>query len=410
MKVLWIVNTVFPFPAKVLGLKDNISGWWTVSLAEYIKQKVELAVVCFYKGCDMIELMDNHIKYFLIPGKLEFKYSNKYVPYYNYINKVFQPDIVHLNGTEYANCISYFNSNNKGKVVTSMQGVMQSIAIHYLDGLTNYDIISNITIRDIIKFDNLYLQKMKYQKAAISEQKIIRLSDAVIGRTNYDFCYTRDCKRYFHCDELMRPSFFNKNWSITNIENHSIFCSQGSYPVKGLHILLKALCLLKLKYPDIKLYIAGLNITDCGFKKTGYSNQISKFINKNNLRENVIFTGYLNEKQLLNRLLKTNVFVLPSSVENSSNSLCEATLLGMPCVVSYSGGTPDIVDTNQALFYQFADFCLLAERIDRIFSDKTLAVSLGKNAKLKAMKRHDANKISNTIINIYMDILEGQDE
>jgi len=42
--------------------------------------------------------------------------------------------------------------------------------------------------------------------------------------------------------------------------------------------------------------------------------------------------------------LKTaNVFVLPSILENSPNSLAEAQILGVPCVTTFAGGTIDYV-------------------------------------------------------------------
>ena len=37
------------------------------------------------------------------------------------------------------------------------------------------------------------------------------------------------------------------------------------------------------------------------------------------------------------------MFLLPSSCENSPNSLGEAMLLGMPCVASNAGGIPDML-------------------------------------------------------------------
>jgi glycosyltransferase involved in cell wall biosynthesis len=43
-----------------------------------------------------------------------------------------------------------------------------------------------------------------------------------------------------------------------------------------------------------------------------------------NIIDNVIFTGPLDEEKLSDLFLKTHVFVLPSAIENSSNSLSEA--------------------------------------------------------------------------------------
>ena len=34
-------------------------------------------------------------------------------------------------------------------------------------------------------------------------------------------------------------------------------CSAANYPIKGLHMLLKALTIVKAYYPDVKLFIPG---------------------------------------------------------------------------------------------------------------------------------------------------------
>ena len=49
---------------------------------------------------------------------------------------------------------------------------------------------------------------------------------------------------------------------------------------------------------------------------------------------------------MLEEYLKAHVYILPSTIENSSNSLSEAMLLGVPSVASYVGGTPDLLRTS----------------------------------------------------------------
>ena len=43
------------------------------------------------------------------------------------------------------------------------------------------------------------------------------------------------------------------------------------------------------------------------------------------------------------RFLKSNVFVSPSTIENSPNSLGEAMLLGIPCISSDVGGVKNLL-------------------------------------------------------------------
>ena len=51
-KILWIVNTIFPFPAEKLGLKKTAFGGWLNSLSNAIKENdnFKLAVATTYTG------------------------------------------------------------------------------------------------------------------------------------------------------------------------------------------------------------------------------------------------------------------------------------------------------------------------------------------------------------------------
>ena len=197
----------------------------------------------------------------------------------------------------------------------------------------------------------------------------------------------------------MRDEFYEKKWNINSIERHSIYVSQGGYPIKGLHIVLEALNILKHRYPDIKLYVAGRDITKCNsimeiIKYSNYHKIISKMIKKYNLQQYIKFTGQLNATQVTEKMLKSNVYVQASSIENSSNALGEAMIIGVPCVASYVGGTPDIIkDKEEGLLYPFGDYALLAHYISKVFDDDRLALKLGKNAKMHAEITH--NRIIN---------------
>ena len=212
-----------------------------------------------------------------------------------------------------------------------------------------------------------------------------------------------------------RNEFYEKKWDIKNIEKHSIYVSQGNYPIKGLHIMLEALNILKNKYPNIKLYIAGKNIYEFNnildyIKFSDYQKFISKIIKKYNLKEHIIYTGMLNAEQVANRLLKSNIYVQASSIENSSNALGEAMLIGTPCVASFVGGTPDMLINNiEGLLYPFGDYGLLAHYISKIFDDNNLAIELSDNARKHAKITHDREINAEQMIKIYKKVIESCD-
>ena len=66
--------------------------------------------------------------------------------------------------------------------------------------------------------------------------------------------------------------------------------------------------------------------------------------------------------------LKANVFVLPSAIENSPNSLGEAMMLGTPTVVSDVGGVKNMIDhEKEGYVYQPDASYMIAYYAGRFF-------------------------------------------
>ena len=53
MKVMWIVNTIFPVPSKEIGINCSCFGGWAHSLYESIKKidnNINFSIVSTYSG------------------------------------------------------------------------------------------------------------------------------------------------------------------------------------------------------------------------------------------------------------------------------------------------------------------------------------------------------------------------
>ena len=418
MRVLWIVNKVFPYPAKALGIKESVFGGWLQSLANNLKNEknIELGVATVYYGKELKIIKNENIKYYLLPGAPAFEYNSKLETYWRNVQKDFKAEIVHIHGTEYAHGLAFMKTFPNVKTVISIQGLVSSCEKVYCGNIRVMDIIKNITIRDIIKHDNIIEQKNKFMKRGKNEIEMLKRANAVIGRTTWDFANTKAINpklKYYVGNETIRDSFYKNKWDIQNIEKDTIFCSQAGYPIKGFHILIEAVNILKRIKPKIKVYVAGYNILDNKtikqkIKRTGYAKYICTLIKKYNLQKQIIFLGMLKEKEILNRLLKTNVFVLPSVIENSSNSLAEAMLLGMPCVATNTGGTMDMLEhKKEGFLYPYTEPAMCAEYINRFFNDEKLCVEYGANARYKALVRHNPENNVRDILEIYQDVMKG---
>ena len=142
-------------------------------------------------------------------------------------------------------------------------------------------------------------------------------------------------------------------------------------------------------------------------KLSGYGSYIKKLINQLKLHDQVQFIGSLTEEQMIEEYLKAHLFICPSSIENSPNSLGEAQLLGVPVISSYVGGAPDMVTHGETgLLYRFEEVEMLAEHIRSLFTNTSLAQNLSTNGISAAEQRHHQTTNLQQIIKIYRSIVK----
>jgi glycosyltransferase involved in cell wall biosynthesis len=83
-------------------------------------------------------------------------------------------------------------------------------------------------------------------------------------------------------------------------------------------------------------------------------------------------------------------------------------LLGVPSVASYVGGTPDLLEHQlEGYLYQHDAPYMMAHFVKEIFSNDELAQKFSKNARSKALHRHDVDKNTKRLLAIYKEIIEG---
>jgi glycosyltransferase involved in cell wall biosynthesis len=412
MKILWITNILFPDICKELGIKELVTGGWMYSLAKLLicDSSVKLAVATVYPGKILMSKEINGISYFLLPLQGDNKrYSKNMEKYWLEVQNEFQPDAVHIHGTEFAHGLAYIRACPQKNVTISIQGLLSVYERYYYTGITSAEIFKNISLRDILKMDTIFQQRVKMRKRGLLEHEYIQSVDYVIGRTSWDMAHVLTINpkvNYLFCNETLRGEFYQHTWSLKSCEKHSVFVSQAAYPIKGLHQVLKALPSVLKKYPDTKLYIGGSDCIPHNLKEkllqTGYDKYILRLMKKLNIRDKVIFTGILGEKEMCNRYLKSHIFVCPSSIENSPNSVGESQLLGVPCIASYVGGIPDMVENGKTgLLYRFEETEMLSKAICEIFGNDNLAELLSFNEQAVAVGRHSGEVNRNTMIAIY---------
>ena len=419
MNILWLINIPLPEASQLMEEKPSPFGGWLISASKDLanNEDVELSIAFpSNKANKFRELKGEKINYYpFIPVK---ENDNKVIEnnesFETLLNNL-KPDIVHIYGTEIAHTLSMVNTCNKIniKTVISVQGLVSIIEKHMYSNLPIYAIYGN-TFRNIIRKDNVRGLKKLFRNRGKNEIEAIKRTNHIIGRTTWDKACSNQINpqaNYHFCNETLREEFYKHQWDVNDCEKHSIFLSQGQYPIKGLHYMLEAIPLILKRFPKAKVYISGKDITKSDSIKdkllmTYYGKYIKKMIKKLNLERNVVFTGQLDEKKMCQRYLKSHVFVCPSSIENSPNSLGEAMILGVPSVASYVGGIPDMLkDKEEGFLYQHDAPYMLAQYVCEIFENQDLALKFSKNARERALKTHDRDENTRRLIEIYNEIV-----
>lgn len=420
MKILWMCSVPIPEAAEIMGLQDGVTVSWIVGLSNELKKYMELNIAFLSKEVQEVKQKTGHnVTYFAIPQKsTNFKkYDKTSEVYYRDVIKKCQPDIIQVWGTESIYSLTITNvCKDLGmldRLAIAIQGLSSVIARHYYADLP-FSLIHKYSIRDLYRRDSIFDQKRKYANRGKYEQQTLMLAQNVIGRTTWDYACTNAINpdiKYFKCNEILRNSFYVNQWNYENCDKYSIFVSQAGYPVKGFHYLLQALPEIVKRFPNTKVYVSGHGFQKKPWKNklklTAYQLYIMKMMKKNNLENVIQFVGVLNEKEIVDRFLKSHVFVSLSTIENESNSLSEAKIVGVPVVASYVGGVVDRINHQEDGFlYQHNATEMLAFYIMRLFHDKELCIKISENARRRALQVNDKEENVKQLMNIYQSLYD----
>lgn len=421
-RVLWICNIMLPAIAKVKNLTySNREGWLSGIFGQIAGRKDEAGKEVTLGVCYPVERKDEE-EQLTVEGISCYGFCEdllrpeRYTPdmerRFAEIFADFRPDIIHIFGTEFPHALAAARAFGRPeRTLVGIQGLCNEIAKVYMAGLPEA-VCRSRTFRDIVRQDSLMQQQEKFVRRGEHEIELLRLSGHITGRTRFDregsLKWHQDA-RYHRMNETMRSSFYSGEWKWEECDRHRIFLGQGDYPLKGFHFLLKAMPLLLARYPDAKVYVAGNSIVAHNtwkekLKLSAYGKYLLSLMEKYSLWDKVTILGRLCEEEMKEQYLKAAVYVCPSVLENSPNTVGEAMLLGVPVVASKTGGIPDMItDGEDGLLFPVGDTKALAKSIESVF-DRELAGRLSEGAKRRAGAVHDGESNYRRLLEIYEEI------
>lgn len=419
MNVLWITNFVLPQIAERVNCTAGVNEGWLAGLCDVILKQQEVVLgVCFPNKSKISgKINDQLFFYSYEPEGKNGRYVKSQEAAFERIYNDFHPDVIHIMGSEFPHALAAVNASIKKELidntVLSIQGLVSVYCNYFYEGVPLRTILCP-TVKDIIKGTALCIEKKRFSRRGKYEIETISKLNNIIGRTDWDYACAKEINnniRYFFNNETLRKEFYQDElWNYNICEKHSIFISQATMPFKGFHTFLVAAGLVKRRYPDMKIYVASnvnylKRVNSWSQTRSAYTNLIIKLTKKYNLEDSIVFCGALSAEKMKERYLKSNVFVLPSAIENSPNSLGEAMILGVPIVTSDVGGIMSMITHEREGFVcQYNAPYMFAHYIMRIFEEGEKASLCGMKAREHARSTHDGQRNYNALLRIYGEI------
>lgn len=372
LRVLNVYKTYFPDPPG--GIQEAIKQLCLASSQFSIKN-----TVFSLSPNHLPSVIDNHEavvvreKSWLAPASCDI---GGYSAFKTYHSLAKQSDIIHyLHPWPFADLLNLVAPTNKPKVLTYISDIVRQKHLNTLYSplmwkhLQNMDIIiancpsyaenspilSNSLIRDKVRIIPLGIDESSY---------LIESDDAILSKA-----------------------------SIEKDEPFFLFLGVHRY-YKGLHDLINA-----AQYTDAKIVIAGSG------PKTA---ELIAQANKLNLK-NILFTGQVTHAEKISLLKHCRAFVLPSHLRSEAYGmvLVEAAMMGKPLISCEIGTGTSYINLNNHTGFVVTHNSpnQLAEAINQLFKDESLAMTMGNNARSRYQTLFSGMAMGKAYAELYREIL-----
>lgn len=419
MRVLWFTNSSVDYQEHISGYNG---GGWMTSLKKVIdkEKEIELGISflmedsVFKKEVDkttyypvsiqsnILDKIIRNVRYGRNFRNLSKNSDEQYVQKYLDVINDFNPSVIHIWGTE--KNFGLICKHIKVPIVIHLQGIINP----YLNAFFPPNIsLKEYALKD--GYNPLVISRNKkdyegWKYIAEREKEIFKKCNYFMGRTDWDKILTEiysEKAKYFHCEEALRDEFYtNRKWQPQKFNKFKIATTISSPLYKGGDLLLKTASLLKNELNvDFEWMVFGIDNLNFQEQLTGIRS----------VDVNLVLKGVATSEQLQEELLVANVFVHPSYIDNSPNSVCEAQISGVPVIACNVGGVSSLIEDNvTGVLVPANDPYSLAYKIKELCISESNSKKISTEAIKVATKRHDLDAILLNLVSIYKTLYANQ--
>lgn len=419
MRILWFSNT----PSLYDTNKHFYHGCgWVESLEGLLKEQegIELAV-SFFHPTDFLKTFKDGTTYFPILKKKVFQNPVKKLmdnwkgkietrAIKNDVKKIiddYQPDLIQIFGTE--GDFSQVEDYTQIPVIYHIQGLINPCMNAYFPNKQSKSSFHlNIDyLPYTIKGNNPYFGYKRFKKQALREKNVLRKAKYVMGRTHWDKMLTELYNpgvQYFHVEEVLRPKFYQAEEILKNNQNQKFKIISTLSPTlyKGIDVVLKtAKKMQELTNLNFQWEIIGLAETSPLLKHFEKTEKI------NHQEVNIICSGRKTADEMIELMRSADVFVHPSYIDNSPNSVCEAQMVGLPVIACNVGGVATLIEHEKTGFLVPSNGVFeVVHYLKLLFQNKEMAKKIGTAGRKIALERHQRDEVVHGLLNVYKSVIQ----
>lgn len=403
MRVLWFTNTA--------SQKGYNGGGWVSSLEACIGPEVTLATaflskeklppaqkdgVMYYPVYNPSDNQRSRLKKLLFGFGSEDRFlTGRYLDVVN----DFKPDVIQIFGSEHS--FALIAGKVSCPVVLHVQGILAPYFKAYMPSGMSWGSYIFSAHGPTAAIGRIYTLR-RWRHAVSRERKILASVQNYICRTSWDRAETLKSHpgaRIFHGDEVLRPVFYEPGPEPSDKETEfTIVTIISEPPYKGMDLVLRCGKLLKSKGFGFVWKVYG-NVDPAYFaRRCGITPE----------QAGITLCGVADAATLAGELRHCGVYVHPSYIDNSPNSVCEAQMMGAIVAATAVGGVPDIVSPSETGGYLVpaGDAEALCKAILEISSlPQEERLRRRDMAKKTALARHDKGRITSQLLEVYNSLI-----
>jgi len=190
---------------------------------------------------------------------------------------------------------------------------------------------------------------------------------------------------------LPDPSAFKKKYGISG--KVVLFVGRLA-EYKGVQYLIQMSPLILRQIPGTKFVIVGPD--------SGYRCQLELLAKKPGVSDSIVFTGQLNENELLEAYVGADVFAFTSRHEGFGIVLLEAMACGRPVIAWRRSAMQHIIkDGETGMLVTFLDLASFAEKVCLLLSNSQLASFLGNRGRQLVRMRYSLKSVVDKLESTY---------